>query len=193
MENITFKLNETNIEQELSCVVCLTLPSEPLQCQRCDSIMCKECSTSMGDRRKCPLRCKKPNYGKVKPKTMLLFDNLELRCEKCLKTFKCLKFAKHEAKCGRSSSIFAPSADKESIEQPVTKPFDHYHMSNSQKKPSKVMRKEKVETTPEPLHTPLIHDDNAIEIIQPDEVEVVEKNKKSRLWYLIKNCLIRYM
>ena len=214
MENYTFNLNEADVEQELRCVICLTLPSAPLQCQGCDSIMCKECSKSMGSPSNCPLRCKNPNYGKVKPKTMLLFDHLKLRCEKCWETFKCLEFAKHEAKCGRKSSIFASNDDNESTEPPVTKPFDHYQKSNprkqpakmmrkkiaetssekpetkpfdpdqksnSQKKSAKMMRKKTVETTPEPLQTPLIPDDDAIEIIQPDQV--YEGERKSRQWY----------
>jgi len=186
MENITFKLNETNIEQELNCVVCLTLPSEPLQCQGCDSIMCKECSKSLGEQNKCPLRCQNPNYGKVKPKTMMLFDHLELRCEKCLKTFKCLEFAKHKPKCGRNSSIFALSADNETNESPeqsVTKPFDHYRISNSKKKPAKVMTKKTDETDPEPLYAPLILNDNDIQINQIDQV--IESENRSCDWYFL--------
>ena len=247
MENYTFNLNEADIEQELRCVICLTLPSAPLQCQGCDSIMCKECSKSMGSPFNCPLRCKNPNYGKVKPKTMLLFDHLKLRCEKCLETFKCLEFAKHKAKCGRKSSIFASNDDNESIEESTalpfhhyprsnprkkpakmmkkkfveaspgktgTNPFDHYQKSNSrrkpeevnrkdsaettldpdvrelldyyipdsQKKPAKMMRKKTVETTPEPLQTPLILDDDVIEIIQPDQVYEGERESLECQW-----------
>jgi len=180
MENYTFNLNEADVEQELKCVICFNLPSEPLQCQGCDSIMCKECSKRMGSPFKCPLRCKNPNYGKVKPKTMLLFDHLTLRCEKCLKTFKYLESANHEVKCGRSSNIFASDDDNESTEQPGTKPFDQYQMSDSQKKLAKVMRKKTVEAT-EPLQTPFISNDDIIEIFRPHQV--IERRQRSRQWY----------
>jgi len=193
MENYTFKLNEANIEQELRCVICLTLPSEPLQCQGCDSIMCKECSKSMGSPLICPLRCKNPNYGKVKPKTMLLFDYLEIRCEKCFQSFKCLEFAKHERRCGRSSSIYyAPMIEENEIQEqpPLIKdqakcerkssiflPFADlevqeelrralpFNASNLPKaRTPKPKMKKKLKADPMPLNIPLVDDNHAIRV-----------------------------
>ena len=213
MENYTFELNEANIEQELRCVICLSLPSEPLQCQGCDSIMCKECSNSMGSPFICPLRCKNPNYGKVKPKTMLLFNHLEIRCEKCFENLKCLEFAKHETRCGRSSStmideneeqeqppitkdeakcerkssISLPFADLEVQELRRTLPFNVSSIPNANPKRK---RKKKVKTNPTPLDTPLVDENNTPQFNQNNHInqvnqpiQVVQIEQKSCSWY----------
>ena len=176
MDNYTFNLDQKDIEEELSCVICLSLPTEaPLQCQGCDSIMCQECFKRLNNTRACPLRCQNPNYGKVKPKTMMLFDCLQIRCEKCSESVRSLQLSKHQETCGKSSDHFSGNVNSE----PSTAPFDDYyaptlHRESLQKSPAKPMKKKSqapvISSRPmfaaPPLFTPLLSNNQSGEVNQ---------------------------
>jgi len=125
---------------------------------------------------------------------MLLFDHLEIRCEKCFESFKCLEFAKHEAKCGRKSSIFASIiAENEIQEQSRALPF---HASSLLKaRTPKPKMKKKLKADPTPLSTPLVGDNHAIQVYQDNHInqpsqavqespsQTVQIEQKSCGWY----------
>ena len=168
METYTFSLDQKDIEKELNCVICLTLPTEvPFQCQDCDSIMCKNCFDMLNNKQACPFRCKNPKYERAKPKTMMLFDCLQVRCEKCFLNVKSLEIKMHQATCGKP-------LDSNKTFETTNHLIDETNVSNSQKQPSMT----KKPGVPELEYAPPIQNYQFIEINQrPPRIP------RSRKWF----------
>jgi hypothetical protein len=86
------------IIKELKCIICYNLPVDPLQCQGCDTIICRSCTIKLG-RYKCPIRCTHQNINEIKPKTRLLYEGLTLKYRGCNAEIALLSFNKHLKIC----------------------------------------------------------------------------------------------
>ena len=92
MEELHDYMNEENIIKDetyrslgksLICPICIDIIIEPMKCEKCNNIYCKTCleSWSRVDKR-CPNRCKNPNYKKS-PEKEELFSQLRHYYLKC--------------------------------------------------------------------------------------------------------------
>ena len=103
-ENLKVEYTKEDILNELRCIICSTVPSDPKQCIGCDSIICEKCIlSSTSSLFKCPFRCKNPEYGNIKPKTRFLFERVFLNCEICMEKIKSLNYKNHLKKCGKNT------------------------------------------------------------------------------------------
>jgi len=101
--SIKLEFKEIDVLNELKCIICHNIPSFPLQCKGCDSIICIRCTRLMGKKYKCPIRCKDQEYIDIKPKTRLLFDTVYLPCSVCNNSVNLLELHNHNKKCKNDS------------------------------------------------------------------------------------------
>jgi hypothetical protein len=110
MEEVHDYINENNLIKDeaykrlgcsIKCPICIDIIIEPMQCEKCNNLFCKKCleSWSRVDKR-CPNRCKIPNY-KNSPEKEELFSQLKFKCKKCQKVIKYSEMKRHYyLKCG---------------------------------------------------------------------------------------------
>ena len=97
--SVKVEFKELDILNELKCIICHNIPAFPLQCKGCDSIVCVRCTTLIGKKYKCPIRCKDQEYMEIKPKTRLLFDTVSVPCTACNNSVNLLELHNHYNKC----------------------------------------------------------------------------------------------
>jgi hypothetical protein len=114
MEELHDYINENNLIKDeaykrlgcsIKCPICIDIIIEPMQCEKCNNLFCKKCleSWSRVDKR-CPNRCKNPNYKKNSEKEAL-FSQLNFNCKKCKKIIKYSEMKRHYyLKCGTEKS-----------------------------------------------------------------------------------------
>ena len=110
MEELHDYMNEENIikneaykslGKSIICPICIDIIIDPMKCEKCNNIFCKQCleSWSRVDKR-CPNRCQNPNYKKSSEKEEL-FSQLNFKCKKCQKIIKYSEMKRHYyLKCG---------------------------------------------------------------------------------------------
>jgi len=114
MEELHDYMNEENIikneaykslGKSIICPICIDIIIDPMKCEKCNNIFCKQCleSWSRVDKR-CPNRCQNPNYKKSSEKEEL-FSQLNFKCKKCQKIIKYSEMKRHYySKCGKEKN-----------------------------------------------------------------------------------------
>ena len=84
-----------NIENSIICIICLDIIIDPMICNNCQTVYCKNCieKWSKIDKR-CPKRCINPIYQKCL-KIQKLLSKLTFNCEKCRNIINYDEIEKH--------------------------------------------------------------------------------------------------
>ena len=91
----------SSYKKKLLCIRCHHLPLDPMQCQNCDCMICRNCFKKSRDDVKCPKRtgCNHAQFEEVKDMSKVMLQDLKIRCKICKKTIIWNEVQKHENDC----------------------------------------------------------------------------------------------
>ena len=73
----------SKFKNTLKCSICKKILKNPMQCNKCQRVFCKECIENYPkSKKKCPNGCKKPNYRANEDKLAML-SLLKFLCNNC--------------------------------------------------------------------------------------------------------------
>lgn len=94
----------SEIENILTCKICLDLITNPVQCKVCENCFCNLC-INITWAKGCPMRCDNESlfssFKKGKPnKTFThIYDNVKIKCNECIKVMSIKKYKDHKNLC----------------------------------------------------------------------------------------------
>ena len=104
MENIYYYIHENNIingeiynafKFSILCPICSNIIIDPMMCMNCQNSYCKKCINQWElYNKKCPNRCKNPNYQVSKELNGIL-SKLNFKCKFCNKAFEYNEMKEH--------------------------------------------------------------------------------------------------
>ncbi len=105
-------------KESVYCPLCLSILIYPVMCMKCQNVFCNKCINQWSKKdKKCPNRCKDPNYQKCLGKNDIL-SKLKFKCEACGNTFKYDESKKHLKSCTQSNRATKfEKISKDKIEQ----------------------------------------------------------------------------
>ena len=85
----------------LLCFRCNYLPLDPIQCQNCDSIICRKCFEESESDIKCPKRvdCAHTEFAQIKTISRVMLEDLKVRCKICKKIMGWDEVSEHANYC----------------------------------------------------------------------------------------------
>ena len=76
------KADFKELESTLLCSICLEIPYDVLQCDKCRKCFCRRCIHRQ-DNARCPIRCQNSQFKPPEREVSLIYDILPVNCTEC--------------------------------------------------------------------------------------------------------------